>query len=345
MKANDVNLIRRTLDGDQGAFTTLVNKYQKSVHALVWRKIGDFHIAEEITQDVFLKVYERLSTLKYPEHFPGWLYVIATRHCNTWHRKKQVPTKSLDTMPTAELEEICYAQHEIAHCEETAIEHRRELVKRLLQRLPESERTVIILYYLAEMTGEEISLFLGVSHNTIRSRLHRARERLEEQEHLLHDVSGVFQLPPTLTENIISEIAHIKPASPSVSKPWLPWGLSFASTFLVILMLGFGTRALSRFQQPYNLDAASEMTIELVEAPALLALERKQDLRNQHGLTPIAGGRQRSASHKRCWVFGSSTSRYGSTVGNTTEMDTCKGTGRRIRQQPLSNISKGPLRD
>ena len=139
MKANDVDLIQRTLDGDQGAFTTLVNKYQKSVHALVWRKIGDFHIAEELTQDVFLKVYERLSTLKQPEHFPGWLYVIATRHCNTWHRKKQVPTKSLDTMPTAELEEICYAQHEIAHCEEAAIEHRRELVKRLLQKLPESE--------------------------------------------------------------------------------------------------------------------------------------------------------------------------------------------------------------
>ena len=94
MKTNDVDLIQQTLDGDQGAFTTLVNKYQKSVHALVWRKIGDFHIAEELTQDVFLKVYKRLSTLKRPELFPGWLYVIATRHCNTWHRKKRLPTKS-----------------------------------------------------------------------------------------------------------------------------------------------------------------------------------------------------------------------------------------------------------
>ena len=49
MNINDADLIQRILDGDQGAFTTLVNKYQKSVHALVWRKIGDFHIAEEIT--------------------------------------------------------------------------------------------------------------------------------------------------------------------------------------------------------------------------------------------------------------------------------------------------------
>ena len=49
MKNRDVQLIRRTLDGDAAAFTELVGKYQKPVHALVWRKIGDFHIAEEIT--------------------------------------------------------------------------------------------------------------------------------------------------------------------------------------------------------------------------------------------------------------------------------------------------------
>ena len=171
MNTNDADLIQRILDGDEGAFTALVNKYQKPVHALVWRKIGDFHTAEEITQDVFLKVYKRLSTLKRRDHFPGWLYVIATRHCIAWLRKKQLPTKSLDAMSTTELEEICYAQYEADRDEEAAIEHRRELVKRLLQKLPESERTVVTLYYLAEMTGEEISVFLGISPSTVRSRL------------------------------------------------------------------------------------------------------------------------------------------------------------------------------
>ena len=289
MNTNDAYLIQRTLDGDQAAFTTLVNKYQKSVHTLVWRKIGDFHTAEEITQDVFLKVYKSLSTLKRRDHFPGWLYVIATRRCIAWVRKKRLPTKSLDAMSTAELEEICHARYEVNNSEAAAVKHRRKLVKRLLQKLPESERTVVTLYYLAEMTGEEISLFLGVSHNTVRSRLHRARQRLAKEESIIQEFVGNFQLSPHLTENIIREIARLKPTSPSVSKPWIPWGLSFASTVLVILMLGFGTRALSRFQQPYNLDATSEMTIELVEAPALLALERKQDLRNQHGRTAIAG--------------------------------------------------------
>ena len=108
MKASDFALIRRTLDGDQNAFTTLVTKYQKWVHTLVWRKTGDFHIAEEITQDVFLKVYKKLSTLKPSDHFTGWLYVIATRRCIAWFRKKRLPMTSLDATPISEVEEFCH---------------------------------------------------------------------------------------------------------------------------------------------------------------------------------------------------------------------------------------------
>ncbi len=289
MNTTDVDLIRRTLDGDQDAFTKLVSKYQKWVHALVWRKIGDFHTAEELTQDVFLKVYKRLSTLKRPDHFPSWLYVIATRRCIAWLRKKRVPTKSLDAMSTAQLEALCYTQYERNCSEAAAIEQRRELVKRLLKKLPESERTVVTLYYLAEMSGAEISQFLGVSPNTVRSRLHRARQRLKKEESLIQEVFGNFQLSPHLTENIAQEIVRIKPASPSVSKPWLPWGFSFASTFLVILLIGIGPRALSRFQQPYNLDATSEMTVELVDAPVVLESERKSDALTRFGRADIPG--------------------------------------------------------
>ena len=69
MKNIDIELIHRVLDGDDAAFTELVEKYQKPVHALVWRKIGDFHIAEEITQDTFLKAYQGLATLKKTAEF------------------------------------------------------------------------------------------------------------------------------------------------------------------------------------------------------------------------------------------------------------------------------------
>lgn len=285
MGANDLALIQRTLEGDQSAFTALVNKYQKWVHTLVWRKIGDFHTAEEITQDVFLKVYNKLSTLKPPEQFRGWLYVITTRHCIAWLRKKRRPTTSLDAMPIPELEELCYTQHEASRGETTSVERQREIVKRLLQKLPESERTVVTMHYLAEMSCEKISEFLGVSPNTVKSRLHRARKRLEKQEHLLHDASGIFQLSPTLMQNIMREVARIKPAAPPVSKPWLPWGISFASAILIFLMISFGTRTLFRFQQPYNWDTESEMIIELVEAPVVLPLTIKPDVKTQSGNT------------------------------------------------------------
>ena len=89
---DDVQLIRSILSGDDTAFDILVEKYQKSVHALVWRKIGDFHYAEEITQDTFLQAYEKLSTLRNPNQFAGWLYVIANRLCIDWMRKKKPAT-------------------------------------------------------------------------------------------------------------------------------------------------------------------------------------------------------------------------------------------------------------
>ena len=81
MKNNDAQLIQRVLKGDDTAFSALVKKYQRSVHALAWRKIGDFHIAEDITQDTFLQAYQRLSTLKEPQRFASWLYVIAANYC------------------------------------------------------------------------------------------------------------------------------------------------------------------------------------------------------------------------------------------------------------------------
>ena len=289
MRTSDTDLIQRVLDGDQNAFTVLVNRYQKWVHTLVWRKIGDFHIAEEITQDVFLKAYKKLSMLKPPYHFSGWLYVIATRRCIAWLRKKQSPTVSLDAMPAVQLEEVSYAQYETALGEATGVEHQRDLVKRLLEKLPESERTVVTLHYVSEMPCKDISKFLGVSPNTVKSRLHRARERLKKHEHLLHDVSGIFKLPPTLTENIMREVARIKPAAPAVSKPWVPWGLSFASVLIIILMMGFGQSALFRFQQPYSLDATSEITIEIIDAPVVLPLRLKPNVKTQLGSTDTVG--------------------------------------------------------
>ncbi len=282
MKNSDAKLIQRVLSGDDTAFSTLVQKYQKPVHALVWRKIGDFHIAEDITQDTFLKAYQKLATLKDPQSFAGWLYVIATNHCKTWLRKKRLQTQPLETTSSADLEKATYSEYVIDENEQTAVEVHREVVKQLLAKLQESERTVITLYYLGEMTYEEISKFLGVSVSTIKNRLYRARQHLKKEEPLIREVLGNFQITPNLTANIMHEISRIKPIVPSNSKPLVPWAAAASTVVAMLLMLGIGNQQYAiRFQQPYSLDAASEMTVELIETPLVLHRVSKPDTRTQ----------------------------------------------------------------
>ncbi len=190
MKNDDAQLIQRILAGDQSAFNTLVRKYQKSVHAYVWRKIDDFHIAEEITQDIFLRVYDKLQTLNDPNKFVGWLYVIAARYCFAWYEKKRIPMQSLDAIPAAELEGLAYTEYHTNQQREFVSERQREVVNHLLQKLPTNERTTVSLHYLNDMTCEDISKSMGVSPNTVKSRLHRARKRLQQEEHTIFNYWG-----------------------------------------------------------------------------------------------------------------------------------------------------------
>ena len=283
MKHDDAELIQRVLDGDDTAFSALVNKHQKRVHALAWRKTGDFHVAEEITQDTFLKAYQNLSTLKEPQKFASWLYVIAANYCKMWVRKKRLSTQSLENTDNAELEKTAYSGYVIAENEQVAVETQREVVKKLLAKLQESDRTIITLYYLGEMTYEEISEFLGVSVASIKNRLYRARRRLKKEEPMIRKALGNFQITPNLTENIMREISRLKPAVPSGGKPLVPWAIGISAVAIVLLMLGFSHQHLSRFQKPYSFSAASEMKVELIDAPVVRNLESEPDDRTQLG--------------------------------------------------------------
>ena len=292
MKNEDAQLVNQFLTGNEDAFTTLVKKYQKSVHALAWRKVGDFHIAEELTQDTFLKAYRKLTTLKNPNQFAGWLYVIADRLCIDWHRNQKPPIESLETTSGEEIEESSYRHYEDEQREEASVEHRRGRVKDLLEKLPESERTVVTLHYLGEMTSKAISEFLGVSPNTVRSRLQRARNRLKEQENMIQETLGSVHLPTTFTENIMKQVTNIKPIPPVNSKPFVPWVISATTAIFIFLIMGVGSQHLARFQKPYNLNAQSETTVEIIDAPIVLDTRAKPDLRNQAGRFDTTGKRK-----------------------------------------------------
>ena len=166
---------------------------------MAWRKVGDFHIAEEIVQDTFLQVYKHLAQLKNPNQFSGWMYVIASRLCLKWLQKNKNKSamQSLEDTPVAEIEESSYTHYVSEQRLTESTERRHELVKKLLARLPESERTVVTLHFLGEMTAKEIGKLLGVSVNTIKSRLRRGRKRLQEQreELLVSETLGEHPIP------------------------------------------------------------------------------------------------------------------------------------------------------
>ena len=183
-----------------------------------------------------------------------------------------------------EIERSSYTHHVAEQRETERAEHRYEIVKRLLAKLPESERTVVTLYYLGKMTTKEISKFLGVSVNTITSRLQRGRKRLQEdQDLMIQEVLVGVQIPESLIEAVMRQVADITPAPSPTSKPYLPWIVIGTAVVLIALLLGASDRYLTRFQKPYSFEAQSEPKIEIVDTLIILDIAAKPAVRNQVG--------------------------------------------------------------
>lgn len=280
MALSDIELIQRTLDGDQFAFGFLVDKYKAAVHALAYRKLGDFHHAEEITQDTFLKAYQKLSTLRDPRRFSGWLYVIAARLCLSWQRKERLRTHAIDNVETSDTNSMALAKY--------ADQRIREDVRDTLENLPESERTVLTLHYFAGMTCEEIGRFMGTSRSAILNRLYRARRHLkQEMTQMIQQTSGAFQLPYTVTQQILGKIRELQPAPSPHSKPIVPW-IAVAALSLIAMLIGVAPRQMTHFQRPYNLNAPESATlVEVIDAPIIDLPVTKPALVNRLG-TPNA---------------------------------------------------------
>ena len=191
MQSDDVKLIQRILAGDENAFESLVQKYQRQVHTHALRKIGDFQIAEDITQETFLRVYQKLDTLNNPTQFSKWLYAIVNHLCIAWFRKNRLQTQSLQEIHISETDEETYSRYIATEHAKAMAESQRDLVKKLLTTLKEDDREVITLHYFEEMTSSEIGETLGVPENTVKSRIRRARQRLKKYEFMIREALDI----------------------------------------------------------------------------------------------------------------------------------------------------------
>ena len=205
MRNDDVVLVDRALADDETAFTMLVEKYQKQVHALAWRTIGDFHIAQDITQETFLKAHRNLGSLKDSHRFSGWVNAIAKRCCLAWFREKRLNSELSENMNTGTRHNDPYSGYLAREQAKEASQELRETVKTWLAKLQESERTVVTLHYFDGMSCEEIAAFMNITTNTIKSRLSRARQRLKKHELSVQSAFNDFQTLATLREFVKTE--------------------------------------------------------------------------------------------------------------------------------------------
>jgi RNA polymerase sigma factor (sigma-70 family) len=177
-RMTDTEIITRVLGGDQQVFALLLERYQNYVFTLVLRFTDIREDAEEIAQDIFVKAYRSLADFRGDSKFSTWLYTIVRTSCITFLRKKKLSTISLDNEKT----NIQLADRESGF-RANLIEgkSRRSMVNEAIQMLSPDDAQVLTLFYHAEQSLDEIGKILGMDSNTIKVKLHRARQRLKEK--------------------------------------------------------------------------------------------------------------------------------------------------------------------
>jgi len=162
--------VRKAQNGDREAFTQLIREHHPRVLLLCRSMMSDTASADDAAQEVFLKVFQRLGSFDGRSQFSTWLHRIAANHCLDLLRKKgREKTESIEGI-----------QHSDGGSGVSAVEAEHE-VSRLLEGLPQEQRTAIILREMQGYSYEEIAKELGWTLDSVKARLRRARENLAEK--------------------------------------------------------------------------------------------------------------------------------------------------------------------
>ncbi len=164
--------IQQARRGDVGSFGRLVRAYQTDVYNLAYRMLGDRMEAEDAAQETFLRAFQHLDRYDPNRPFRTWLLSIATHHCIDRLRRRR-PALPLDPD---------HRGGSNPDPEETLVrKETQEAIQRLIQRLPPTDRAVVLLYYWHGEPLREIAQVLGLTVSAVKSRLHRARWRLARE--------------------------------------------------------------------------------------------------------------------------------------------------------------------
>lgn len=170
----DTYYIERTLNGDVSCFTCLTDKYSRPIFSLVIKIVRSKEDAEELTQDIFLKIFKNLSAFKGECKFSTWVYRIAYNTALSAIRKKKEEWLAIDesvinNFPDSAVEDTF---------SESPEDRQVYLLDKALYLLPAEERALILLHYIEEKNIDEIAIISNLTNSNVKVRLHRIRKKL-----------------------------------------------------------------------------------------------------------------------------------------------------------------------
>jgi RNA polymerase sigma-70 factor, ECF subfamily len=180
----DVDLVRRTKSGDTQAFEELFNRYQKRVYNIVYGMTGNASDAADLTQDVFVRVFDSIGSLRAEEAFFTWLRTIAINICRDHARKRpRMKVESLDEKLSFDGEQLSREIADTSDGPARVFESKdtRKAVHRALDSLSDEHRVAVTLHHIEGMDVRDVAQALGCPVGTIKSRLARAREELKRK--------------------------------------------------------------------------------------------------------------------------------------------------------------------
>jgi RNA polymerase sigma factor (sigma-70 family) len=168
----DLQLIDRILAGEQNLYASLVDRYKSYTYTIALKILQNRPEAEEAAQDAFVKAYHHLAGFNRQSKFSTWLYRIAFNTAISYKRKHRYQFQSIENTV------IEYHQEGEGLLEKT---DRKKYLNQAMAKLNESDRTALTLFYMQEFSLEEISEIMSMQANTIKVRIHRARQRVADE--------------------------------------------------------------------------------------------------------------------------------------------------------------------
>jgi RNA polymerase sigma factor (sigma-70 family) len=172
-------LIDRIIAGEEALYAALVDKYKSYAYTIALKIVENRAEAEEIAQDGFIKAFHYLKKFNREAKFSTWLYRIVFNTAISYKRKNRWQFQSMNNINI---------EHDGSAVRDMEKEDKRVFVEQAMRKLSEADRVAVQLYYIKEFSLEETAAMLNQNINTLKVRVHRARQRLaDELKNILHE--------------------------------------------------------------------------------------------------------------------------------------------------------------